>query len=225
MSSISVVTFVAETLREADVAGKRVIEVGSRGYSSSRLLTGRAATAYIGTDKVPGPNVDRVCMAQDLVRDFGEAAFDVVISTETLEHVLDWKGAVSNMKRLCRPGGLVVLTTRSRGYRIHGAPRDYWRFDCADMARIFGDFTVESCREDDLDPGVFLCCRRPEKLNESDLSQYELYSVVSRKRTLAIASGDYWNPIYVALACVGRIADFVEYALMPRISRIIGGRS
>ncbi len=38
-------------------------------------------------------------------------SFDVVISSETIEHVPDLQAAVGEMARECRPGGLLYLTT------------------------------------------------------------------------------------------------------------------
>jgi len=42
---------------------------------------------------------------------FADASFDVVISCETIEHVPDAQGAVSEMYRVARPDGRLLLTT------------------------------------------------------------------------------------------------------------------
>ncbi len=57
--------------------------------------------------------------------------FDVVICEQVLEHVIDPVAAVANLRRLCVPGGRVIVTTPFL-IRIHELPlyglRDYWRF-------------------------------------------------------------------------------------------------
>jgi SAM-dependent methyltransferase len=57
---------------------------------------------------------------------FPEAAFDLVLSHEVLEHVADDRRAVSEMARLLRPGGRMVVFVPNRGYpfETHGI---YWR--------------------------------------------------------------------------------------------------
>jgi SAM-dependent methyltransferase len=55
------------------------------------------------------------------------ATYDVVICEQVLEHVTDpWKAA-ETLRRLCRPGGHVVVSTPFL-LRIHREPGDYWRF-------------------------------------------------------------------------------------------------
>lgn len=73
------------------VKGGYVLEVGACDVSGSiRPIISEAfgPAEYIGVDIVPGPGVDKVCAAEDLVAVFGEDRFDCVISTEMLEHLL-----------------------------------------------------------------------------------------------------------------------------------------
>lgn len=52
---------------------------------------------------------------------------DVVIAEQVLEHVARPWDAVSNLRRMCRDGGVVVVTTPFM-LRRHEEPKDYWRF-------------------------------------------------------------------------------------------------
>ena len=45
---------------------------------------------------------------------FGDRSFDVVLSTEVIEHTPDPKVAVHELCRVVRPGGLLVLTSPNR---------------------------------------------------------------------------------------------------------------
>ena len=99
------------------IAGLDVLEVGSFDVNGSVRSAAKQHSPgrYVGVDIAPGPGVDVVCSAEDLVKTFGEASFDVVVTTEMLEHVPNWKSAIMQMKQVLRPGGRLILTTRSRG--------------------------------------------------------------------------------------------------------------
>lgn len=55
----------------------------------------------------------REASASALTAAFGEAAFDVVVSTQVLEHLHDWRHALSEMGRVLRPGGSLLVTCDS----------------------------------------------------------------------------------------------------------------
>ncbi len=58
---------------------------------------------------------------------FVDAAFDVVLCTEVLEHLVEPQRAVDEMFRVLAPGGQLLLTTRFL-FPIHDAPHDYFRY-------------------------------------------------------------------------------------------------
>lgn len=163
----SVMSFGKKVLTSVDVKNKRVLEVGSMNVNGSlrghTLSLGPAS--YIGVDFASGAGVDVVCDAVDLVKRFGEASFDVVISTEMLEHAENWRGAVDAMKQVLAPGGLLVLTMRGPGFPLHGYPHDWHRFTVEDTRLIFADFSVVTLEKDWQFPGVLLCARKPARVN------------------------------------------------------------
>jgi SAM-dependent methyltransferase len=174
--------FLAQHLALPDVAGRRVIEVGSRDARGAvrAIVAPLRPAEYVGVDMASGPGVDLVCRAERLIDRFGESSFDVVISTEVLEHVQDWRAVVHNLKGVLRDRGLLIVTTRSRGFEFHPYPLDFWRFEVADMAEIFGDLGIEALRPDEEFPGVFLRARRHDPLIERDLTAHRTYSIVRR---------------------------------------------
>jgi len=48
---------------------------------------------------------------EELVEHFGTESFDVIIATELLEHVKDWRLVINNMKQVLKPGGYIYITT------------------------------------------------------------------------------------------------------------------
>jgi SAM-dependent methyltransferase len=181
----SVLTFLRTSLRAEEVCGKTILEVGSYDVNGTprTVLMPLKPSAYIGVDGMPGPGVDMVLNAEALTSHFGKEQFDIVVSTELLEHVIDWKRIVSELKRVTRPGGLLLVTTRSPGFPYHPFPIDTWRYTLQDFSTIFADMDIQLLRRDEDMPGVFLKARRPEHFLEKDLTTLEVAPMV--KPTLA----------------------------------------
>ncbi len=52
---------------------------------------------------------------------FADTAFDLVLCAETIEHVRDLQGLLSEVRRVLRPGGTLALTTPAHGRRTGAA--------------------------------------------------------------------------------------------------------
>jgi SAM-dependent methyltransferase len=207
MCNVAGVVFAASTLSRDDIQGRRVLEVGSHDVNGSLrpVLESWGPAEYVGVDLAPGPGVDVVCPAEQLVARFGTARFDVLVSTEVIEHVEDWRAVISNCKRVLAPGGLILLTTRSPGYPYHAFPHDFWRYDQADMRAIFADFEILALQDDPTRPGVFLQARKPAAWEERDLTGYMLHSVVTGSRVRALAPADFRTLRHVRAVALDRL--------------------
>lgn len=106
----------------------RVLEVGSRNVNGSVRPLFQGVASYTGVDFIDGPGVDMVLDAHHLTSAFSAGSFDVVVSTETLEHDSAFWTSVEMMGNVLRSGGFLLLTARGNGFWIHGYPHDYYRF-------------------------------------------------------------------------------------------------
>lgn len=97
-----------------------VAEIGSLNINGS-IRDFFESCHYTGFDVAEGAGVDQVIQGQ-LV---GEATghYDVTISCECFEHNPYWVETFSNMLRLTRPGGLVVMSCATHGRPEHGTRR------------------------------------------------------------------------------------------------------
>ena len=105
----------------------KVLEVGSRDVNGSvkGLINW---TKYIGLDLIDGENVDVIDDAENIPTHWPDETFDLVICTETLEHVKDPVSIVNKMRNVLKKGGWMLLTTPSIHHPEHGWPSDYYRF-------------------------------------------------------------------------------------------------
>jgi SAM-dependent methyltransferase len=171
----SAMAFAVSALAADDVAGKVVLEAGAYDVNGSVRphVESLGPKSYLGTDPRSGPGVDLLCAAEDfpaLLAALTDGAplkqgADVVISTEMLEHAADWQAAMRGMISALAPGGLLVLTTRSEGFPLHGYPDDHWRFSVDAMGAIVRaaglDIERLEADPDPASPGVFVKARKP----------------------------------------------------------------
>ena len=104
---------------------RRVLEIACGRGGFSRLLASKGAimcgadfsgsAIAIAKDKLlrNAKLADRLAYLQADAQcmPFGDSSFDIVISCETIEHVPDPGVAVLEMYRVCKPGGMLYLTT------------------------------------------------------------------------------------------------------------------
>ena len=185
------IAFGENVLTGAMVAGLEVLDVGALDVNGSLrpFVETLGPSKYVGVDIALGPSVDEVVDASDLVAHFGQDSFDLVITTEMLEHVRDWPTVVSNLKRVVRPGGHLLVTTRSIGFHYHGWPFDFWRYEPEDMRAIFADFEILALERDPEAPGVFMLARKPTEHTENAAS-VALFSIISGRRQLGISTAE-----------------------------------
>jgi SAM-dependent methyltransferase len=102
----------------ASVAPASILEVGcGTGAFAARLVSEHPGATLIATDQsirmaelTRERGVDgRVADVMDLP--FGDATFDVVVAMWILYHVPDLQGALAQVRRVLRPGGLFVAAT------------------------------------------------------------------------------------------------------------------
>jgi SAM-dependent methyltransferase len=183
MCNESGIAFGERSLGPALVADRDVLEVGALDVNGSLRpwVEALRPARYLGVDLMAGSGVDQVVDATNLVSRFGRESFDLVITTEMVEHTRDWRTVVSNLKGVLRPGGHLLLTTRSPGFPYHAWPHDFWRYEPDDMRQIFGDLDLLTVEPDRQSAGVFVLARRPQRFVERT-PDVALMSIVTGRR-------------------------------------------
>jgi len=210
MCHISVIVFGAKSLATKEVQGKRVIEIGYSATGTPRpIIESMEPKGYIGVNLKRGPGVDVICNAEKILKKFGKESFDLVIATELLEHVRNWRLVISNIKNICKPDGIILITTRSFGYPYHPCPGDFWRYELKDLKVIFSDCEILCLEKDNLEPGVFIKIKKTNNFQEKNLSDYKLYSIVTNKRVKDITNKDFRTFYFQHLVLKDKIKYFL----------------
>lgn len=105
----------------------RVLDIGGADVNGTvhKLVADRAAGGLRldVLDVAPGPGVTIVADAgcRDYWRGRASDSYDLVICTETFEHMGEWRAAVFGASRVLCEGGWFIGTCASVGRRPHGA--------------------------------------------------------------------------------------------------------
>ena len=69
------------------------------------------------------------------------ATYDVILCAEVLEHLHTPAKAIAEMRRILRPNGMIILTTRFI-FPLHDVPHDYYRYTKYGLRHLMQDFTI-----------------------------------------------------------------------------------
>lgn len=131
--------FFLEKLRELALA-REVLDIGG-GEDPAKLRFAHvlAATRVQLVDFDPKTNPDVV--ADIMALPFPDASAEAIICTSVLQHVTDPVRATSELKRILRPGGKLLLSVPfAWPYHGGGEVRDYYRFSEDAIKFFFKDF-------------------------------------------------------------------------------------
>jgi SAM-dependent methyltransferase len=133
---------IALLVRDHDLAAAgRVLDYGCADMPYRPLF--KPGADYVCAD-LPGNPAATVEIAADGTVPIEDASFDLVLSTQVLEHVGDPALYLHECFRLLRPGGRLLLSTHGI-MTYHPDPVDLWRWTCAGLDRAVRDagFEVE----------------------------------------------------------------------------------
>ncbi|HEX8575227.1 MAG TPA: methyltransferase domain-containing protein [Flavobacterium sp.] len=110
------------------------------------ILENKNVNSYTGLDIETG--LDYEGIKSDVLWDgntmpFEAASFDVVISTEVLEHVPDPEKYLAEVRRVLKPGGIFFFTVPFL-MSLHEVPNDYYRYTPYALDRIFKNAGFEN---------------------------------------------------------------------------------
>jgi SAM-dependent methyltransferase len=126
-----------EAAARAVPAGAMVLDAGAGECPHSTLF---AHTRYVKLDRGIGDmtwDYSRLDVQGDVCElPFADGVFDAVVNIQVLEHIKEPHLCVSEMARVLKPGGQLILTT-VQDWEIHQHPHDFFRFTRYGLEYLF----------------------------------------------------------------------------------------
>ena len=118
-----------------------ILEIGAGGREANKRRFGRGVRNYLRSDicQWPDSKLDLFCDCTQMP--FETASLDSVLCSEVLEHVPNFSLAISELARVIKPEGYLVLTMPFF-FPLHGVDKkaysDFWRLTPGNLKIIFG---------------------------------------------------------------------------------------
>lgn len=114
-----------EISKTIKITGSRVLDFGCGGSPYQSIF--REASFFGRADLAGLPNLDYEMDPQTAQIHECDGQFDIVFSSQVLEHVDSPKLYLQEIRRLLKPQGCLLLSTHGT-FQDHPCPKDYWRW-------------------------------------------------------------------------------------------------
>lgn len=86
--------------------------------------------------------VDVLCYAEDIDRHFEKNYFDCVLCTEVIEHTLNDRKVIENIRQVLKENGYLIISAPFT-YVLHESPHDYRRYTLFGMISLLETFNFK----------------------------------------------------------------------------------
>jgi SAM-dependent methyltransferase len=129
--------FIRRSGRELDRPGLRLLDIAPQVHEGACPYFPEATIETLDIDPKSGATyiADLCCDNSNIIP---SNHFDIIVCTEVLEHTLKPFQAVAELRRMLKPGGLVLVSCPFN-LRIHGPLPDCWRFTEHGLRSLFDE--------------------------------------------------------------------------------------
>lgn len=135
----NVTQFIESQAKEYDAKDINLLDVAPQIHAGAKQFFKKATIFVADIDEQSGADfiIDICNNNKDIIED---SFFDIIVCTEVLEHTLNPFDAVSELFRLLKPSGILLIST-PYDFRIHGPLPDCWRFTEHGLRALLKNFS------------------------------------------------------------------------------------
>jgi len=132
--------------KKHDKSGLLVLDIAPQIHEGAKHYFKKSVVETLDID--PRSNPTHVADITQHNRNLRSKRYDIIVCTEVLEHTLNPFYAITEIYRLLKKGGILLLTVPFN-FRIHGPLPDCWRFTehgLKELLKKFSSLTLEEMR-------------------------------------------------------------------------------
>lgn len=198
-------SIVRDLRHELSSAQGTVLDVGCGGQPFRFLLP--TGVDYVGID-IEDAKKKFGYLQPDTVRFSGDvwpiesAGVDLVLCTETLEHVIEPAAFLSEARRCLKPGGSLVLTVPFAA-RWHFIPYDYWRFTPSGIRYLLSTAGFDEIKVFGRGNSLTVACYKVMTLY---LAAAWPYGKSMFRQILSMMTAAVFSPLFLIFAIIGNLS-------------------
>jgi len=135
-----VTDFMKESAKNYDKEGLKLLDIAPQVHEGASPYFTKVTVETLDIDpESKATYIADLCKTND--SSIPSNSFDIVVCTEVLEHTLQPFDAVTEIKRILKKEGIVLISAPFN-FRIHGPLPDCWRFSIHGLKALFKEFEI-----------------------------------------------------------------------------------
>lgn len=183
------------------------IGAGTGDFANEAQKSGWTVTGFEPSEKARAIAKSKGVHLVDDTADLSECTFDIITMWHVLEHVPDVEKQITELKRLVKPGGHIIIAVpnfKSFDANYYGAywaaydvPRHLWHFSKTAIEKLFGKQDIKLVKILPMKFDSFYVSLLSEKYKTGKMSFLKGFITGMRSNLKGMSSGEYSSHIYI----------------------------
>jgi len=183
------------------------IGAGTGDFANEAQKSGWTVAGFEPSEKARTIAKSKGVVLVDDTAELSNGTFDVITMWHVLEHVPDVEKQITELKRLVKPGGHIIIAVpnfKSFDANYYGAywaaydvPRHLWHFSKTAIEKLFGEQDIKLVKILPMKSDSFYVSLLSEKYKTGKMSFVRGFITGMRSNLKGMSSGEYSSHIYV----------------------------